>query len=61
MQEGGGLDDLDGVEVFEVQEMGITGDDVVGLAFKGCGEEHIVGWVGFHFRGEKGSGLYLSN
>ena len=39
------IDDLDAVEMFEVSEVRVTGDDVIGLRLHGTGEKHIVSWV----------------
>lgn len=40
--EGRGLNDLDGMEVFEIEQMRIARDDVVGLALQGTGEELVI-------------------
>ena len=45
MEEGGGLDELDGMEVFEVEEMGIAGNDVMSLTFEASGEELVIGGI----------------
>lgn len=45
MEEGGGLDDLDRMEVFEGEQMGIAGDDVIGLAFQSRSQELVIGGI----------------
>ncbi len=40
--EAGHVDDLDGMEVFEVEQMRITGDDEVSLALQCAGQELVI-------------------
>lgn len=44
--EGGDLDDLDGVEVLEIQEMEVLREDIIGVTFQGDNQERV---SGFHF------------
>ena len=53
--EAGDLDDLDGVELFEVEEMRVPGDDVLGMALQGAGQKLVVGRV----HGEAVSGVQV--
>ena len=42
LDEGRGIRDLDAIVVFEVSEMGISGDNVIRLGFQGSGQELVV-------------------
>lgn len=55
MKEGGRLDDLDGMEVFEGEEVGVPRDDIVRVAFEGGSKELVI--RGIH--GEAISGVQV--